>query len=295
MGTISAISHATQLAPYSEAGAPQEKGQTSPVGSSLDSYMDGIEPRPFEIKQYVAKRDYFESERMLFPPFAEAGKPIAVTYDPKYLLDRDRKPVTDADGVKVRSRADGAKEWTTCELQKKANGSFAGAIDVPADANRELQVVVEVSRPGKPAVWDNNGAPGVDYRTPIVPQGGAVLRFDENWDESLVSGELKPGGALRILYDASRVLNHLKFSHYNGVMCDVNMLVQFDSREPVVVPLVRPKSAQAPVDTVVVPAIRIPEDASEVRISFVADSNIGPREVAWDSDFGRDYRFPVKR
>jgi len=161
-----------------------------------------------------------------------------------------------------------------------------GRFTVPSEG-RELQVWFWAENDG----WvEYDSSFGRNYRFPVHRWQPAVARFAADGAESL-EGELQPGGALVVDYALDR-LTQCRTSHHGFPSWTVLAHVSFGGaalKQPVVrfeyddsgIPTGGYAQARA--------VFPVPYEATSVQVWF---ENVGyPGCQAWDSDFGRNYRF----
>ncbi len=279
--------------------------QPGAAATPLDAFLDGLEPRP---KPAVAYGDTFGWTRAgvvtideqtglhgPFAAFAEAGKPFVVRYlrDPEMLgFPRD------VARIELRYRVDGGpvRKALVCDGTRSLHdGSltfFPARIAVPPDAKGDLEYWFKIEGRDGRVYWDSDY--GRNFRANIVPQGGAVLRFDEDWNEA-VGGALVAGGTLRLAYDVDRIRPLLDRTHHHGVPTwSVLAHLRFDDGPVIDVPLTAPRHGDYGATTDIQPiegVVEIPVTARRVTVWFSADAYGAP--TAWDSDFARNYRFAI--
>lgn len=263
------------------------------VSSSVPAaFIAPIQPRPVEAKSYYAhlwadaatgRRDHS------FPRRVEAGKPLRLTHN--------RPPAAFGESgawasVRMHYRTDGGA-WTSVAMAPDTYGR-AAEICIPATAKGQLQVVFELETASGTKVWDNNGAPGVDYRAEILPTGGATIRFLEDWTHD-VTGTLRPGQTVAIAYDVTRLLQFLWGTTYNGMATyGASVFVSFDGKPA------EEFRFGGDFQQVEMPKLKVPEGAHTMSVWFRGSAR-GPAHfmgtpvggAAWDSAWGHNYNFAI--
>ena len=82
------------------------------------------------------------------------------------------------------------------------SGTHEAALNVPASANDTLEYWFRFTDARGNSYWDSRS--GANYVVPITPAAGARITFDETGAPK-VSGDLVPGGAVRVDYDYRRL------------------------------------------------------------------------------------------
>jgi hypothetical protein len=232
-----------------------------------------------------------------FPPAVEAGKPVLLGYSRRL---QDLGVEGELQEVVARVRIDGG-DWQRVPFDMQARDDHRFKIGpvaqlmIPDWARDELQVAFElVARDGR-RIWDNNGGPGLDYRTTILPQGGALIRFDADWTQTVV-GDLRQGETVRVAYDVGRLLRFLTGTSANGLPTyGASLFVSFDDAPP------QEYRFGRDFETVDMPSFRVPHGASTLSLWFVGSARGGHTfydihvgGFAYDSNWGQNYRFPVQ-
>jgi hypothetical protein len=107
----------------------------------------------------------------------------------------------------------------------------------------------------------------------------ATVRFHAGWREEQV-GEIAAGGKLRIDYAAER-LPEFRGTHNRRPTWDIIATALFSPGGQVVTGSVSRKPFE----------LSVPRDATEVTLWF--ENTDGSGQMAWDSRFGENYRFPI--
>ncbi len=126
----------------------------------------------------------------------------------------------------------------------------------------------------------------------------ATLRFLADWQE-VQEGEIRPGGRLIIYYDSSR-LPQCSISWRGARVRELEVNLRFHpGGQSLKASTLRPISAgpngftigyeDQPVE------IRVPPDAERVELWFHNFYQVSSRCDAWDSRFGQNYWYEVKR
>jgi hypothetical protein len=196
--------------------------------------------------------------------------------------------------VQSRVLVDGSRDRQTGELVR-----LPGRIDLGADARGEIEMWFEQETTDGRTLWDS--AFGQNYRARIVPTAGTTIRFDENWDEAQ-SAPVRAGDAVRFAYDVDRMLGRLAGTQHHGAPTwSVSAFVSFDGGPAQELPLVVPRHGPQGGTLELLPfegCTVVPEGAHQMSVWFRGTSYAGARDniggPAWDSDFGRNYSFPVE-
>jgi hypothetical protein len=233
------------------------------------------------------------------PDLAEAGKPFVVSYG---RSPADLGKPGELASVKLHYRIDGGKVKTKTivdgsrDLQSGQLNRIPARIAVPAGARKEIEYWFELKTTSGETLWDSDF--GKNYRANVVPAGGVVARFDDLWGEA-ISGPIKAGETLRIAYDADRLRQFMYGLWHHGVPThSIFAYVSFDGGKPMELPLLVPNRGQQGQHLDLIPleaAVEVPKGAKSVTLWFRGSSYGGSIHggPAWDSDFGRNYRYPV--
>lgn len=124
-----------------------------------------------------------------------------------------------------------------------------------------------------------------------------ALTFDAAWNET-ASAPLVAGGSFRIIYDEAR-LPHCRASHNGNPGWNITAFARFAPSGKLVERelFVHPAKPDGSPDyygwVQTQPVIAIPGDATAVELWFKNRSAYHNPCVAWDSNYGKNYRFPV--
>ncbi len=137
--------------------------------------------------------------------------------------------------------------------------------------------------------YDSRG--GANYRFQVSrPQEAATIRFTPGWDEIVTDGPIEQGGLVRIDYSPER-LRTCRATYDGGRTWNiVASWVFHPGGQTGSVPLYVGDyfAGEAAIRQ---PELPVPEDATELEVWFSNSDRAGC--VAWDSDFGANYHFPV--
>jgi hypothetical protein len=173
-----------------------------------DDFTAAVDPRPLPAVAYKSTyANHYRWGSMEFGPqvgvgrphlpiVAEAGKPYHVEYGrmPDHIgLTGTLQKVT------LNYRIDGGAVNEAVIAEGESATAYAlrtpHRIDVPQGATGEIEYWFELETADGKTEYDSNF--GNNYRANIVPRGGAILRFDDLWGETL-SEPIKEGSTLRL-------------------------------------------------------------------------------------------------
>lgn len=165
-------------------------------------------------------------------------------------------------------------------------------IDVPAGATGEIEYWFKLTTEEGHEHDDSNF--GHNLHTNIVPAGGTTVKFDDLWGES-TSGPIREGSTLRLTYDVDRIKPFLKgTSHHEAATWSAAAFVSFDGKPPQEVPLTAVRTGDYGFHKEIEPVeglVEVPHDAKSVTVYIHGRAYGG---TAYDSDFGKNYTFPVE-
>ena len=231
-----------------------------------------------------------------FPKVVEAGKPVRITYSRR---PEDLGVVGAIAQVTAGVRIDGGPpQRVRLDMQARDDHRFKigpmAEVVIPDSARNELVVAFEVETRDGRRVWDDNGGRTVGYRATILPKGGALIRFDADWTHAVV-GDLRQGETVRVAYDVGRLLKFLTGTSLNGLATYVaSLFVSFDDGPA------QEHRFGRDFETAELPAFRVPPTATTMCLWFVGSArgghtfnNIHVGGFAYDSNWGKNYRFPI--
>ncbi len=272
-------------------------------------FTDGLDPRPLPATGYAVDLAWVNRWPTIqlgentvggieVPNQAEAGKPFTIRYGRGPGDLGQQGALKD---VVLHYRIDGGPEQKRSLALVTDPSGFTHReylqLDLPATAKGELEYWFEQKLEDGRTLWDSDF--GRNYRTDILPAGGATLRFDDLWGQA-VQGPLRAGGTLRLGYDTDRLKQFLRGTQHHGAETwNVTAFVSFDGRPPVSVPLTIPTRGQFGQTTgmqTLEAAIAIPGDAKQAQVWFRGSAYGGSvfGGNAWDSNFGKNYVYPVE-
>lgn len=295
---------AAPVRPTPPAAPSRSTGRSATASTAADSFTASVDPQPKTALNYRASfASHFEwsgveygpqtgNNGITLPNIAEAGKPLFIDYGRSLEnigLQGTLKKVEmfyriDGGPVQSATLAEG-------ESARAPGLRSAHRIDVPAGAKGEVEYWFKLTGEDGKTHWDSKF--GQNYRTNIVPQGGSIVRFDDLWGESL-SQPLVAGSTLRLAYDVDRIKPFLRgTSHHGAATWGVVAYVSFDGKPAQEIPLTAVKRGQYGVHEAIEPveaAVEIPTDAKNVSIWIKGH---GYANSVFDSDFGKNYSFPI--
>jgi hypothetical protein len=223
-------------------------------------------------------------------PAVEAGKPLRVVLDPSGEWAPSQFKTRPTRNTRVLYSVDGEKHASLVldgETLDFLAGSplWSSSFLVPESARKSLALHLEATsdadNPTLPAVFD----------FVIAPRPTATLCFDNHWS-AFASAAIRPGGAIRLAYDTARLRDRLVGTEYNGLPTWSILAHMAIHREGQDLPDFISMPVKLPQTPVLMPILRIPEDALTIEFWFEGTSRAGS---VFDSDFGRNFSFQVDR
>jgi len=120
----------------------------------------------------------------------------------------------------------------------------------------------------------------------------ATLRFAADWSETQ-EGTLLAGGAVVIDYDLSRLDSCIGDTYMGQRTWSVTAYARFDGGDVVAEPAYACDDARCDDPRARLVELEVPEDASELELWFGTAGRACAS--AWDTDFGRNYRFAIRQ
>lgn len=291
--------------------ASEPVGQGMRASTAEPAFTDGILPTPQPAKSFgmffggqsqwwQLNIDTTTSTGKPGVAMAEAGKPFVVNYERGL---QDLGATGNLASVMLHYQINNGDVQSlpiTSGARNMANGQlvrFPATIPIPQNARGELVYWLELTATDGSKVWDSDF--GKNYRTTLVPAGGTMVRFDEQWSAQ-TNTPIKAGEALRIAYDVDRLKQFLRGTNVRGAETwHITAYVAFDDKPAQEFEVTVPQFGPSGTYHALVPwevAVAVPTDARKASIWFMGSAYGGSvfGGNAYDSNFGKNWEFPVE-